>query len=508
MKQLSLSIFQNTETLSLLLLSLFVVMIVNLIVHFLPLCRESEDRIIPPVLSYAKASRNFHIWSKKDVMACTVITALYALFSLWQLGSLKFPETTWQPAGDQQEITFALPAETKFSAVYAIYGEGDNNANPDTYQLGDEGIAFYGSNDQQTWIQIGVLPKGSIYQYSIISGTWDYQYVKLASNSKNNTLTEIGLLNEDHTGFIPIKVISDSADNDKYPASLLIDEQDKLVVSPTYYDQGYFDEVYHPRNAWEIANGQRMYATVHPLLGTNIMALFIRVFGMKPFVWRLPGALAGIAIVPLVYAIALLLFNHTMPAIAAAILCAGDFMHLTTSRIGTLEPFSVLLILAMFYWMIKYFYTSFYDHDFRKTLFYLLMSGIFMGLAISAKWTACYSAVGLAVLLFTNLGRRYYEYHVSKKILKEKADQVSALERDEAYRIANCFAKKFWTTIAWCFVFFIFIPVVIYWLSYLPDKVWGSEGWSIANVWKQNLYMYNYHTNPAGYPADLVCLEY
>ena len=101
------------------------------------------------------------------------------------------------------------------------------------------------------------------------------------------------------------------------PATLLIDEHDKLVLHPTYYDQSYFDEIYHPRNAWEIANGQDMYATVHPLFGTNTMALFIKLFGMSPFVWRLPGALFGVFMIPLMYGIARRLFRKTSIATIA-----------------------------------------------------------------------------------------------------------------------------------------------------------------------------------------------
>ena len=75
------------------------------------------------------------------------------------------------------------------------------------------------------------------------------------------------------------------------------------VISPTYYDQAYFDEIYHVRNAWEIANGQYMYASVHPLLGTNIIALSIHLFGMNPLAWRLPGAIAGVVMLPVLYGI-------------------------------------------------------------------------------------------------------------------------------------------------------------------------------------------------------------
>jgi dolichyl-phosphate-mannose--protein O-mannosyl transferase len=127
---------------------------------------------------------------------------------------------------------------------------------------------------------------------------------------------------------------------------------------------------------------------------------------MNTLAWRIPGVIAGILIIPLMYAIAKMIFQKRKLAAIAAVLCAGDFMHLATSRIATLEPFSVLFILAMFYFMIKYFYTSFFDTSFKKTLGILLTCGIFMGIAISTKWTACYSAVGLAILLFSNLFRR------------------------------------------------------------------------------------------------------
>lgn len=83
-----------------------------------------------------------------------------------------------------------------------------------------------------------------------------------------------------------------------------------------------------------------------------------------------------------------------------------------------------------------------------------------MGLAISTKWTACYSAVGLAIILF-------------KKLIETK--------------------KNVAKIIVWCCLFFVAIPVIIYWLSFLPDKVW-NDAWSIKNVWDHNVSMFNYHS--------------
>ena len=461
MEKLSYELCRNTELIPLFLVCAFFIVCIFLLFCHLPAftCRS---------------------YTKKDIRNIILITGVYGIVSFWKLGSLTFPVTTWQPSEIYQQIIFRLPEETSFDAVYAIYGEGDNNALSEEYQIGFHDMEVKGSFDKENWEDIAVIDSGSIYQYKIIEGSWNYPYVRLTSRNILDTMTEFGLRKDDR--FIPLEIEEDAA-GAAYPATLLIDEQDKLVVSPTCYEQGYFDEVYHPRNAWEIANGQRMYATVHPLLGTNIMALCIRLFGMSPMIWRMPGVIFGILMIPLLYAILKKMFNETTLCTFGCIILATDFMHLTTSRIGTLEPFSVFFILLMFYFMICYYKTSFYDIPLKKQMLMLLACGISMGIAIAVKWTACYSAVGLAILLFTNLGMRFAEYLHAKK----KDDETSQ-------RIVSIFPSACITTIAWCFVFFIFIPIIIYWVSYLPDKVWGNEGWSIMNVWKQNMYMYHYHT--------------
>ncbi len=461
MEKLSYEICRNTELIPLFLVCSFFMACIFLLFHYMP----------------AFACRSY---TKKDIRNIILITGAYAIVSFWKLGSMAFPTTTWQPSQINQKIVFRLTEETSFDGIYAIYGEGNNNALHDDYQIGFHDIEVKGSFDKEHWEDIAIIDKGSIYQYKIIEGSWDYPYIQLVSKNVLDTISEFGLRKEN--AFIPLAVEEDIADTD-YPATLLIDEQEKLVVSPTYYEQGYFDEVYHPRNAWEIANGQRMYATVHPLLGTNIMALFIRLFGMRPFIWRMPGVIFGILMIPMLYAILKKMFQKTSLCTFGCILLATDFMHLTTSRIGTLEPFSIFFILLMFYFMICYYQTSFYEISLKKQMMMLLACGISMGIAIAVKWTACYSAVGLAILLFTNLGARFLEYRKAKR-----SDDA------EAQRMISIFPSAFITTIAWCFVFFIFIPVIIYWVSYLPDKVWGNEGWSIMNVWKQNMYMYHYHT--------------
>lgn len=454
MQKLSLLFFSNSEFLTLLCLTLLILGIGYFLYH----------------LKFFKAEKHHYL------LSLTLLTIIYAVISFWQLGSTTFPTTTWQPVVEKQEIVFNFGKIEKFDAIYTIYGEGDNNSNPQSYQIGTQDIHLFGSNDLQQWQEITVLKQGNIYTYSIQEGYWEYQYIKLVTTNKNNSLTEIGFRNLAHSNFLPVTILQDKYKNTKYPAKMLIDEQDKLVLSPTYYDQAYFDEIYHVRNAWEIANKQYMYASVHPLLGTNIIALSIHLFGMHPFAWRLPGAIASVLMLPVLYGILKHLLKHDYLSLIGSFLLAADFMHITTARIATLEPFSILFILCSFYWMLKYCRSNFYTLPMRKGILYLFLSGIFMGLSIATKWTGCYAAIGLAIMLFTNWIQRFLEYKKDKETHQQ-------------------FFKILLTTMLSCILFFIIIPIVIYCISYIPDKIFRNEPWTIANVWKQAQQMYHYHVN-------------
>ena len=466
MEKISLTLFQNTELIALILL-----------------CAAA---IALTALLYFVFFRNGHFekngWNGKDITNAAGLTLLSAVFILWDLGSARFPVTTWQPSAAGQDIVLELTEETHFEGLYLIYGEGDNNALESGYQLGVSGLAVYGSNDAQSWQSVWAPDRGEIYEYQILSCDLDYRYLRLSSVDPHNTITEFAVRAYGEDRFLPLAVKEDAYADSAYPASLIIDEQDLIVIDPTYIDQGYFDEVYHPRNAWEIANGQVMYATVHPLLGTNIMALFIRLFGMSPLVWRLPGALAGIAMVPLLYAVLKILFHDTWLCTFGTALLAFDFMHLTTSRIGTLEPFSLLTILWMVWEMLKYCAMDHFSVPFRKQMLQLLKCGIAMGIAIAVKWTACYSAVALALLLFT----RFFAWYRTWKKAKGHTGKY-------AREVRRLFPGILWKTVAWCFVFFIFIPVIIYWAAYLPDR-FMREPWSVSSVWDQTMYIYRYHS--------------
>lgn len=81
-------------------------------------------------------------------------------------------------------------------------------------------------------------------------------------------------------------------------ASPLFDEQETVPEKTTYYDSAYFDEIYHPRTAWEHIRGIEPYEISHPPLGKLIMGVGIRLFGMTPFGWRFMGTLFGVGMLP------------------------------------------------------------------------------------------------------------------------------------------------------------------------------------------------------------------
>ncbi|MBR2676069.1 MAG: phospholipid carrier-dependent glycosyltransferase [Solobacterium sp.] len=496
LRTISLSVFQNSE----LLFLVFAAAAILLVLYFLKNNTGSDNPSAEPAavpeagnLPFLRRSLPPVRFDREDRFFLYAVCAVYALISFHRLGSHTMPVTTWQPVTEGQQVIFELPQNTWFDRMIVFYGEGDNNSRSSGFQLGLNDILVEGSNDQKEWVSLATLNEGSIYRYLSWYGSWNYRYIRLTSFNDSDTITEIAFIDSYQGKRLPVRVCEDSANDSDYPAELMIDEQLLVPLDPTYYDESYFDEVYHPRNAWEIVHHQFMYYTVHPLLGTEIIALSIRLFGMNPFAWRLPGVLFGIGMLPLLFHILCLLFRERTYARFGTVLFAAEFMHLTTSRIATLEPMSIFFILLMTDRMIQYCRMSFYDRPLRETLLVLLRCGIDMGLAIAVKWTACYSAVGLAVMFFTVLYLRYREYTAAEALHAETIRQLTA-EETKIYHHALRFPEYALKTILWAVIFFFFIPLVIYYAAYLPAP-FSREGTSIQTVVDQTLYIYRYHSN-------------
>ena len=175
------------------------------------------------------------------------------------------------------------------------------------------------------------------------------------------------------------------------------------------------------------------------------------------------------------YAFAKRLFKNSDYSLVAAGLFAFDFMHYTQTRIATIDVYGVFFIILMYYYMYQYFTMNFFVDGLKKTLKPLGIAGLFFGLGAASKWIDIYAGVGLAVILFASLIKRYIEYRSFKN------------SKDEAEREA---VKPFWQytikTLLWCCVFYILVPVVIYLASYIP-YVLCEEHYDLNGIWGSSL---------------------
>ena len=102
------------------------------------------------------------------------------------------------------------------------------------------------------------------------------------------------------------------------------------------------------RTAREKIRGIEPYEISHPPLGKLIMGVGIRLFGMTPFGWRFMGTLFGVGMLPLLYVFLKNLFGRTSIATCGTVLLAADFMHLTQTRLATIDTYAFLFILLMY----------------------------------------------------------------------------------------------------------------------------------------------------------------
>ena len=293
LKQFSAQILGNSELISMILVIALILLIASFIYKILP------DRKI-------KQKKLFRKVDVHDVFWIVLLSGLYAVVSLWNLGSMETIGSFWQPVTDHEEIILEL-AEYDFDEILWVSGEG-NNTNSSGYQ-NQVDFLIQGSNDLNVWDDLCELTNEDYLKIQHQSGVWSYRYIKIISRNSYNVLNEIGFKKLNQNELIHAELVSFSNDDSIYSPEAILDEQEFLILDESYMNETYFDEIYHARNAQEIANHQRLYAYVHPLFGTQIISLGISIFGLSPFGWRIMGALFGILMMPLMYLCGLHIFH-------------------------------------------------------------------------------------------------------------------------------------------------------------------------------------------------------
>ncbi|UIJ44580.1 phospholipid carrier-dependent glycosyltransferase [Sphingomonas cannabina] len=157
-----------------------------------------------------------------------------------------------------------------------------------------------------------------------------------------------------------------------------------------------FDEVHYVPAARAILTLDRPMNTEHPLLGKEIIAAGIAVFGDDSLGWRAFSTLAGTATVLGVFAILVLLFGSVRTASYGALFTALNFTVFIQARIAMLDGFMaafVVLGIASLLWAMRA------PPD--KVLRRWLLGAALLGLATATKWAAApYVAFAMVAFLW------------------------------------------------------------------------------------------------------------
>ena len=396
--------------------------------------------------------------SRLDAVLCLAITALYAVTAFVGLGDTSAPQSWCRFTERGQYALVDLGSETGLGMIryYPGLHTGEYRL-----ELSSDGESWRGAgslsqeyNDLFKWLDYSLAAEG-------VADT-SARYVRITASAELD-LGEIAFYDAEGN-----MLDADGFDYDAGCAALF-DEQDAVPERPGYMNSTYFDEIYHARTALEHIENVYPYEITHPPLGKEIIGLGIRLFGMTPFGWRFMGTLFGVLMLPILYVFLKRMTRSSAIAGCATVIFAFDFMHFVQTRIATIDTYSVFFILLMYLFMWRFVSGGKWR--------YLALSGVFFGLGAASKWTCIYAGAGLAVI--------WLVYWITQ----------ARRPRFAARFIANC---------GFCLVFFVAVPLVIYYVSYYHyGTARGLEGGAgmfftrdyFDIVWDNQVYMWEYHSD-------------
>ena len=386
--------------------------------------------------------------TRREAFRVFLVTAVYAVFAFWNLGNLASPET-FVPMADRSVVL--MPGSAEIPATLMLFtgvGQGE--------------YSIEVSEDQQGWLPVASFRQDhvSVLKWNTVELELDspVPYLRLRWLSGTPWLGELVLF-DGAGGRIAFSCSEES----------LHDEGDLVPEKQTYHNSSYFDEIYHARTAWEHLHDVWPYELSHPPLGKELLSLGILLFGMTPFGWRFSGTLTGVLMLPVMYIFLKRLFGGRRIPLLGTVLLASGFLHYTQTRIATIDSFSVLFILLMYCFM----YGWLSDDSPAD----LALCGFSFGLGIACKWICFYAGAGLALLWIGHWVRAFVLAAREKRPLP---------------------AAAFLRNVPFCLFFFILIPGLIYYLSYLPyGRVKGFPVFSepyTRLVLENQTFMFDYHS--------------
>lgn len=461
--------------------------------------------------------------SARDYLIMGVTSVLYGVLAFYNLGSTVAPQDGWISTSAQEQIVFELDEATDFKFMYYA----GVSYNPFSIAVSDDGESW--SVDYPCDMKEGLCFR---WNYALQSQTLDGipryasedpsgvlwlsgKYIRLNACDAGLNLFEIIARGKDGAS-LPLKVTSHTGANqglldEAKPAESLIDEQDTCVGEPSWFNGMYFDEIYHARTGYEHLHGLTPYETTHPPLGKLFMSAGIAIFGMTPFGWRFSGAFIGILMLPALYLLAMQLTKKRSLAVFSMLAFALDLMHFAQTRIATIDSFPVFFIILTYLCMARYLQAdtfavaqdeqpNLFSRAYIRSLIPLALCGAFMGMSIASKWIGIYSAVGLALLFAAAVYRQFRAGLVAFNYDTEAGGRLTDNQRLRV-RTAQDFAlRRIFVTCGFCVLFFIIVPCIIYYLSYIPYLA-PTGPVNLRRIISAQEGMFRYHSKP-GLGAD------
>lgn len=367
---------------------------------------------------------------RRDRWFVLALTLLYAAVAFSFLGNTRAPQSFYDFHKDDAELRFEEPVHVERVLFYAgiVPGELQVELSPDGENWLSAASFTIDHVAPLKWnaLDWSEAPQGEVLALRI-------------HGSEGAELLEIGVFSPEGE-LLPLAAADETC-------AALCDEQALVPAYEDYMNSSYFDEIYHARTAWEHLRGMNPYEVSHPPLGKIILSLGIALFGMTPFGWRFMGALVGVLMLPIIDWFARKLFGgKTVPG-CCAVLLATDFMHFAQTRIATIDSYAVLFTLLMYGFLYEWLQSG-RVRDLR-------LSGLFFGIGAASKWTCLYAGAGLGVIWLCHWVGRLY---AASRLGAGKASR-EALEKEKLALYGN---------VVQCILFFVFVPALIYYLSYLP----------------------------------------
>jgi dolichyl-phosphate-mannose--protein O-mannosyl transferase len=224
-----------------------------------------------------------------------------------------------------------------------------------------------------------------------------------------------------------------------------------------------FDEIYYAKAAEQyLARKEITEERTHPPLSKLIIAAAIAVAGDNAVGWRIAPALAGVLLVPVVYALAMLLFRDWFVAAMSALLVSLDGLTFVESRIAKPDIFLTLFLFGAFTAFWKYLRGRVDEPDAPAGLGvkWLYVAGASAGAAMATKWTTVVplASIPVMLMLLSGWGR-------------------IALPRRDLWQIL---------------VAFTVVPAAVYLLTYIP---YFSLGHNLRDFVALQKSMYQFHAS-------------